>query len=250
MTPVLYIGKVHHARLTPKQHSLAYRVFMVLLDIDAEVRGSWSFARNRPALVSFHDRDHGDGSDTPLRTQVEAMIRLHGHAVPGGAIQVLCLPRVLGHGFNPLSVYYCHDPEGRLAVVVYEVNNTFGGRHFYVLPARHEAGHVRQRSEKAFFVSPFMDMDLAYDFHLVEPEDRALIGIRVSRQGETQLTASFAGERRPMTDAAVLGAWAAHPLQTVGVLAGIYFEGLKLLLKGFRWRSPGTANAAQSAPGL
>ena len=247
MTGALYVGRVHHARFGPRRHHLAYRIFMLMLDVDAGVRRSWVFARNRPALISFHDRDHGDGSARPLRTQIESMIRLHGHVVPGGRILLLCMPRVLGRGFNPLSVYYCHEAGGRLAVVVYEVNNTFGCRHFYVLPAGPAAGHVRQSCDKAFFVSPFMDGELAYDFLLAPPAEQALVAIRVSGRGETVLTASFLGERRPLSDVALLAAWAGHPLQSVGVLAGIYFEGLKLLLKGFRWRSPRTANAAHCA---
>jgi DUF1365 family protein len=145
---------------------------------------------------------------------------------------MLCMPRVLGRVFNPLTVYYAHDAEDRLETVVYEVNNTFGARHWYVLPAQH------QRCGKAFFVSPFMDQDLGYDFDVAAPDARAFIGIRVSRDGEAVLTASFVGERRALTTANLLAAWATHPLQTIGILAGIYFEGLKLLLKGFRWRSP------------
>jgi uncharacterized protein len=250
MTGALYVGRVHHARFGPRRHTLAYRVFMLLLDVDSGTSRSWVFARDRPALISFHDGDHGDGSQRPLRAQMETLIRRHGHAVPGGKIQVLCMPRVLGHGFNPLSVYYCHDADGRLAMVIYEVNNTFGGRHFYVLPAGPPTGHIRQHCDKAFFVSPFMDMDLAYDFLLAPPAEQALLAIRVSSGRETVLTASFLGERRPLTDGALLAAWASHPMQSAGVLAGIYFEGLKLLVKGFRWRSPKSANAAECAQGL
>jgi DUF1365 family protein len=94
-----------------------------------------------------------------------------------------------------------------------------------------------------------MDMDLAYDFQIAAPGERALIGIRVSREGETVLTASFAAERRALNAANILLAWAAHPLQTLGVLAGIYLEGLKLLLKGLRWRSPKGVRAARKPAG-
>lgn len=238
MTPALYSGVVRHARLEGRGHRLKYRLFMVLVDVDAATHRTFAFARNAAALLSFHDRDHGDGSGEPLRPQIEALIRAEGVPVPGGAMHVLSMPRVLGRGFNPLSVYYCRDPHGRLAVVVYEVNNTFGDRHFYVLPARAEAGRVRQACDKDFFVSPFMDADLAYAFDLREPAEAVHIGIRVSRGDKAVLTASFAGRRKPFSQGALLVAWATHPLQTVGVLVGIYFEGLKLLLKGFRWRSP------------
>ena len=238
MIDALYIGKVHHARLTPKRHALAYRIFMVLTELGAGRSGlGFVYGRNRPGLLSVRDKDHGDGSKTPLRSQIEAKIAGHGLAVPSGPMRMLSMPRVLGRAFNPLTVFYCHDAQDRLAVVVYEVNNTFGARHWYVLPAD------RQRCAKAFFVSPFMDMDLTYDFTVAAPDSHAAIGIQVRRAGGTVLTARFTGERRPLTAKTVLIAWAIHPLQTVGVLAGIYFEGARLLIKGLRWRSPRSVEA-------
>ena len=275
MSQGLFVGRVHHARFGEKRHRLAYRIFMVLIDLPSPLRGGAGgggasadapaptppfpglfpargkrrqftipsalvWGRNRPGLISLWDKDHGDGSATPLRAQIEALAQRHGRPAPTGRVEMLCMPRVLGRGFNPLSVYYCHDADGRLETVVFEVNNTFGARHWYVLAAD------RQRCGKAFFVSPFMDQDLAYDFDVVAPDERAFVGIRVSRQGQTVLTASFNGDRRELTAANLIAAWASHPLQTVGVLAGIYVEGLKLLLKGFRWRSPQSAQAAPS----
>lgn len=245
-TGALYLGRVHHARLRPKRHRLSYRIFMLLLDLDEQPRRSWVFARNKPALLSFRDADHGDGSDAPLKVQIEARIRAEGLAVPTGPMRVLSMPRVLGRGFNPLSVYYCHQPDGRVGVIVYEVNNTFGDRHFYVLAASDAEGRVRHDCDKAFFVSPFMDMNLHYAFDMAVPDEVARIGIVVSQDGAPMLTASFHGEARPLSDAALLAAWVTHPLQTLGVLAGIYWEGLKLLLKGLRWRSPKTELGARA----
>lgn len=240
MSQGLFVGRVHHARFGEKRHRLAYRIFMVLVEVtDEPVRTR--LARNRPGLISVWDKDHGDGSATPLRTQIEALIQRQGRPVPAGRIEMLCMPRVLGRAFNPLTVYYCHDADGRLETVVYEVNNTFGARHWYVLAADH------QRCGKAFFVSPFMDQDLAYDFDVAAPDERAFIGIRVSRNDKIILTANFAGERRELTHANLLAAWAGHPLQTIGVLAGIYLEGLKLIVKGFRWRSPRSAEPSGHA---
>ena len=246
----LYLGKVHHARVKPRRHRLAYRVFMLLVDIDelAERTGLRLFSHNHFNLISLHDRDHGDGSGGPLRPQIEDRIRGAGLTVPGGAIQMLSMPRVLGHGFNPLSVYYCHDRAGALAVIVYEVNNTFGGRHSYVLPAQAHDGRVSQACGKAFFVSQFMDMALRYAFDIVPPAERALVGIQVSDAEGPVLSASFAGEHRDLTDAALFAAWAGHPMQTIGVLAAIYWQGFKLVLKGFRWRSPNAAET-RAEPG-
>jgi DUF1365 family protein len=230
----LYSGRVHHARFGPKRHRLSYRIFMLLADVDtlsaARTRGILSL--NRSGLLSLHTSDYGDGSGGTLRQQVERLIAGHGLNVPGGAIRLLTMPRVLRRAFNPLSVYYCHDLAGELAVMVYEVSNTFGARHHYVVPAS------RQRCAKAFFVSPFMDQDLAYAFDVAAPGETAHIGIRVHRGDTTVLTAGFQGHGRPATDVVLLRAWLTHPWQTIGVLAAIYLEGAKLLLSGFRWRSP------------
>lgn len=241
MSEALYIGKVHHARFGAKRHRLAYRIFMVLSDVDAPVGGSWAWARNRPALLSLWDRDYGDRSGSPLRLQIESRIAGHGLAVPTGPMHMLTMPRVLGRAFNPLTVYYAHAQDGALSVVVYEVSNTFGDRHWYVLPAQ------AQRCAKAFFVSPFMDQDLAYQFDVAAPDETAFIGITVRRGEQVVLTASFNGHARPLTSANALAAWATHPLQTIGVLIGIYLEGAKLILKGLRWRSPHSAPSASDS---
>ncbi len=146
----LYRGVVTHRRLRPREHRLNYRVFWLLLDlaeIDALDRRLRLFSRNRFNLLSFHDRDHGDGSGGPLRPQIEAYLGRAGIDIEGGPIRLLTMPRVLGYVFNPISLYYCHGADGRLAAVVYEVTSTFGVRHAYVIPVPAEdqaAGRIRQ----------------------------------------------------------------------------------------------------------
>ena len=98
------------------------------------------FSHNRFNLFAFHDADHGDGSATPLRAQVERQLREAGIDLAGGAIRLLCMPRMLGYGFNPLSIYFCHRADGALAAIIYEVHNTFGERHSYVCRSRREVG--------------------------------------------------------------------------------------------------------------
>ena len=162
----LYRGGVTHRRLRPRDHRLNYRVFWLLLDlaeIDDLDRRLRLFSRNRFNLLSFHDRDHGDGSGAALRPQVEAWLERAGVALEGGPIRLLTMPRVLGYVFNPISLYYCHRADGRLAAVVYEVTSTFGVRHAYVIPVPVEdqaAGLIRQGAAKALYVSPFMGMEM------------------------------------------------------------------------------------------
>ena len=166
----LYPGVVSHARLKPRRHKLRYRIFMLLLDLDelaALDRDLKLFSLKRFNLVGFDPDRHGDGSDRPLKAQVEAELAAAG--IPhGGPVRMLAMPQILGTGFNPLTVYYCHCADGALSAILYEVNNTFGERHSYLIPAD-DAPVVKQACEKGFYVSPFMDMDLAYSFRIRLP---------------------------------------------------------------------------------
>ncbi len=145
------------------------------------------------------------------------------------------MPRLFNYVFNPLSVYFCYRPDGVLAALVHEVSNTFGERHFYVLPARLQDGRVVQGARKNFFVSPFLEDDLHYEFSVVPPGDQASVAIVVKRGDEIALTASFFGQGQELTDANLLKAWAAHPLMTLNVIAGIHWEALQMLAKGVRY---------------
>ena len=233
----LYAGVVTHARVKPRAHRLRYRIFMLLLDLD-ELEGLDRrlrlFGYRRFALLGFDDRDHGDGSDTPLRAQIEAHLADAGLAY-GGPIRALCMPRVLGGAFNPLTVFFCHGAGGELSAVLYEVNNTFGERHSYLLPASGD-GVIRQACAKGFYVSPFMDMDLTYAFRLTSPDEVASVAIDVSDRDGHVLSAAFAGRRQELSDAALLRAWLTHPWMTLGVLWAIHWEAVKIWLKGERLR--------------
>lgn len=245
----LYAGLVRHARVKPRRHRLAYRVFMLLLDLDDLDKGPWLFSHNRFNLISVHDKDHGDGSGAPLKVQAENALAGAGLAALGGPIRMLCMPRILGRGFNPLTVYFCHRRDGTLGAVIYEVRNTFGGRHSYVLPAAGVDGPVGQGCAKAFFVSPFMDMGLRYGFEISPPDETVSVGVRAYDGEGLVLAASFAGKRRPATGASLLGAWLTHPLQTIGVLAAIYWEAVKLFIKGFSFRLPSQLEQSRSQTG-
>lgn len=234
----LYPGRVTHARLRPRRHRLSYRLYTMLFDLDelpALAASLRLFGHNRFNLLSFHDRDHGDGSPTPLRSQIEARLSGAGIAA-GGAIRVLCYPRVLGTAFNPLSTFFCHRKDGSLAAILYEVNNTFGQRHSYLIPVETAVLPVRQSCAKAFYVSPFMAMDMTYDFTVHPPGEEVVVTVRASDAEGTVITASFAGTRRALSDGALLATFLRYPLLTLKVLGGIHWEALKLLAKGLRLR--------------
>lgn len=240
----LYAGLVAHRRTRPRAHALRYRIFMLLLDLDegaALGRRLRLFGFDRPGLMSFQTRDHGDGSDTPLKVQVERHLAKAGIA-GGGAVRLLCMPRVLGGVFNPINVFFCHRPDGALSAILYEVNNTFGDRHSYLIPVAADAprGVVRQSADKVFFVSPFMDMDLTYAFKVRPPghgeTDGVAVSIEVADAEGLLLLASFAGQRQPLDDRRLLAAWLGHPWMTLGVMGAIHWEALKIWLKGERLR--------------
>jgi DUF1365 family protein len=234
----LYPGVVTHTRLKPRRHALRYRVFMVLLDLDELTSLADAlklFSVGRFNLTGFEARRHGDGSATPLKAQIEALLESAGMAC-GGPVRMLAMPRILGMGFNPLTVYYCHDRDGGLSAILYEVNNTFGERHSYLIPAE-DAPVVRQACDKGFYVSPFMDMDLTYRFRLRPPGDQVQVLVDVDDAEGRVLSAGFAGERRELSDRALLRAWLTHPWMTLGVLAAIHWEALFIWLKGEKLRA-------------
>ena len=229
---------------------LTYRVFWLLLDL-AEVeeldRRLRLFSRNRFNLLSFHDRDHGDGSGAALRPRIEAWLGDAGVDIAGGPIRLLTMPRVLGYVFNPISLYYCHQTDGRLAAVVYEVTNTFGVRHAYVIPVPPEDqadGVIRQGAAKALHVSPFMGMEMDYAFRGDAPAERLDLIIDAFDADGLLLTAAMSAARRPLDDRALLSAVVGMPFLTLKVVAAIHWEALKLWVKGVRLR-PAPAPAAQ-----
>ena len=237
MRSALYTGVVAHNR--PGKHRLRYRVFMLAIDLDELSkldRKLRHLAHNRPALLSFYDRDHGARIDALLKPQIETKLREAGIAWDGGRIVLLAMPRLLNYVFNPLSIYFCYRRDGSLAALVHEVKNTFGEQHFYVLPpSAAPSGAVTQACDKDFFVSPFLEQDLRYEFNVTPPGARAVVAMVVKRGAEVALTASFAGDRRELTDASILRAWTGNPLMTLAVIAGIHWEALKMWLKGVRY---------------
>lgn len=238
MNSALYRGQVMHHRLRPREHTLRYRVFWMLLDLDELDQMSRSlrfFSRNRFNLMGFHDADHGDGSETPLRVQATRLLERRGVDIGSGAIRLLTMPRVLGYVFNPISLYYCHRPDGALAAMIYEVTSTFRERRAYVLPVAPEdgrVGRIDQATGKGLYVSPFMDMDMRYAFKGSVPDERLDLAIDGLDSQGLLIATAMRGRRRALSDRALLAAMAAMPLLTIKVVAAIHWEALKLWLKG------------------
>jgi DUF1365 family protein len=237
-TSALFPGNVTHARFKPKIHKLAYRIYSLLLDLDELEtldRKLRFFSVDRFNLFSFHRRDRGDGSAIGLRRQIETAMTAAGIAVDGGPIRLLTMPRLLGWAFNPLSVFFCYGRDTSLKAILWEVDNTFGQRHSYLIPV--EAGketEIVQRCDKAFYVPPFMDMDLRYVFRVIPPGDRLKIVIETFDDDGVVLTARHLARRVELTDRALLKAFVTIPFLTLKVVLGIHWEALKIWLKGVR----------------
>ncbi len=245
-----------HRRLRPFVHQFHYRVFSLLVDIDelpVLSRRLRLLSHNRANLLSFQDRDHGPRDGSPLRPWVEARLREAGLAWRPGRLRLLCFPRLLGYVFNPLSIWFCDDDHGRLRAILYEVKNTFGEQHGYLIevPENHSPGHViAQNCDKSFYVSPFIAMDCRYRFRLREPGDRLSVTIRQADPQGDLLVASQAGRRVPLDDRHLLAAIGGFPLMTMKVMAAIHWQALKLWLKGARYhrRPPAPANPVSHTP--
>ena len=235
LSSALFRGRVMHRRLRPKRHRLIYRLAMLLLDLDeldaldCRLR---LFSVNRFNLFSFNPRDHGDGSPTPLSDQVARQLTLAGITVEGLKVSLLTMPRMLGFAFNPISLYFCADAAGQLVAMLYEVNNTFGQRHRYLLEvAESTASVIQQQAPKRLHVSPFMAMDQHYAFRLMPPGERLTLGITSRDCTGHLMSAVLDLQREPLTDTTLLRTFAAMPLMTFKVVAAIGWEALKLLLK-------------------
>jgi uncharacterized protein len=248
----LYVGRVMHQRLRPKRHRLAYRVFSLLLDLDelpALAGRLRFFSLNRFNLFSLHERDYGAGAGG-LRAHVERQLRVAGLPA-GGAIRLLTMPRILGYAFNPISVYFCDDANGELRALLYEVNSTFGERHSYLIEvdaAERGAPLLHQRCAKRLHVSPFLAMDMRYEFSVAPPSAARAdfsLGVSAHDADGAVLNARLDAMRRPLADAALLRVFLTHPLLTLKVIAAIHWEALRLWLKGVRLQ-PRPAAAPQA----
>lgn len=234
--PCLFVGSVVHQRLRPKRHRLRYRAYWTLLDVTEKglaTQGLRLLSYDRFNLFSFRRQDHGDGSDRPLRAQIEGHLVEAGIAFSGGRILMLAMPRVLGYSFNPLSVYFCYREDETLAALVYEVHNTFGQRHRYVIAADGASGgSVRQAVEKTFYVSPFLPMAMRYGFVVRPPGADIMVAVSGRDHDGPLINTALKGVRQPLTDARLATLFFSLPLLTFKVIGAIHWEALRLWRKG------------------
>jgi DUF1365 family protein len=230
----LYVGRTVHQRFRPAPHRFSYGIFQLLVDIDRldeAFAGLKLIRRGRYGAFSFDPRDHGARDASPLRAWVEARLDEAGVVATASLIRLLSFPRVLGFVFNPLSIFFVYGQDERLEAVIYEVNNTFGQTHAYVLPAG-GGRNEHQAAEKAFYVSPFFRVEGGYRFRISAPTTRFNLVIVKEIDGLSDFVASLTLRRRPLTDAHLLRLCLTMPLMTLGVVAAIHWEAIRLWIKG------------------
>ena len=229
----VYEGKVFHARYVTKRHSFKYSVFYFLLDLDHLqdlASSNLLFGYNCFAWFSFFDRDHGHGGEN-LKAWLHELLKEHNISSEQITFRILCMPRILGYAFNPISVVYCSDNNGELKAIVYEVNNTFGERVHYLIPVDSNSDLIHQTSRKNLFVSPFFDMSGYYNFHISQPKHRISLVIDYKYEKETRLRATFSGEEKPFTVRTLARLLLTYPLLTTKVIISIHLQAVKLLFK-------------------
>ena len=238
MHSALYKGWVSHRRVSPTRNRFRYGLYMVWLDL-AELPGvfdgHWLWSARRPALAWFRRRDYLGPHDMPLDLAVRALVEQRLGRRPAGAIRLLTHLRYFGYCFNPVSFYYCYDGAGRLDTIVAEITNTpWGERHQYVLDVVAApvagAGHVWE-FEKGFHVSPFLPMDMHYQWRFDEPGAGLHVHMRNERAGAHVFDATLSLKREPLSSASLAHALLAYPLMTMKIVVMIHWQALKLLLK-------------------
>jgi DUF1365 family protein len=239
MHSALYQGWVRHRRKAPTGHAFRYRLFMLYLDLD-ELPGVFDGTRlwsaRRPALAWFRRKDYLGPTALPLDEAVRARVEAETGVRPDGPVRMLTHLRYFGYCMNPVTFYYCFDRHGtQLCYVVAEINNTpWDERHAYVLDvaeSRREGRAHHWHFGKAFHVSPFMPMDMDYEWRFDEPGKGLHVHMENLRGGDRVFDATLDLERRPITAKALNRALLAHPFMTLKVATMIYWHALKLLLK-------------------
>ncbi|WP_033292336.1 DUF1365 domain-containing protein [Amycolatopsis jejuensis] len=234
-TAVLYDATVAHVRRADPPYSFAHRMYLWLTDLDDLPRLPWWL---RP-FARFDGRDHfARGEPGDIRSKLDTWLASRGVDLHGGQVVMLASARVLGYVFNPITVYWCHTPDGALACVVAEVHNTYGGRHAYLL-------HEDLKADKEFYVSPFQEMTGEYRMHLPRPDELLALTVVLHHGGDPALTATLRGVRRPIGTRTLARFLLGRPLQPQRVAALIRRHGLAL----WRRKAPIAARTGQNTAG-
>ncbi len=184
--------------------------------------------------MSLQTADFGASSGPDLLTEIKNLVASKVQTNPISRVQLLCIPRLFGYAFNPISTYFCYSGVGELVAVVYEVRNTFGEKHHYVVSVEESASQtvLKHSCRKEMYVSPFIEMDCEYNFSVMPPAEKIVLSINQTQNNQPVLNASFSGARVEMTRKSLTRQILSMPFNSLKVIAGIHWEALTLWLKG------------------
>jgi DUF1365 family protein len=239
----LYECGVTHRRLRPKRHAFEHRIMMMYADLDElpQIHRSLRLlSHNRGNLYSLREADYfPTGSPGDLKSRVVSYLCEHGVHLPGGGkVRLLTLPRTLGYIFNPISIYFCSSAAGVPVCAIAEVGNTFGEKKLFLLPLRPDARHparFRVRVPKQYYVSPFSDLDISFDFDCLLPEESLQVHIEDWDRDGKLLISHLRGRRVPLTDYQLARFALKFPALTLKVITLIHWHALRLALKRVPW---------------
>ena len=205
-------------------HAFRHRVYQWLVDLDAVPVQPWYL---RP-LATFSSADHFGDPRLPIKQNVERYLADNGIVLASGRILMLANARVLGHVFDPLTVFWCFAGDGDLACIVAEVHNTYGERHTYLLRPDHTGA---ARVDKAFYVSPFFDVSGSYALRFSLRPDRVATSVSLHLDGAVRFSATFRGRPQPATRRALITRFVRQPVMPQRVSALIRAHGVWLWLR-------------------
>ena len=237
MNSCIYNGAVKHHRFKPIKHSLYYKTFSLLVDLDeieTLANNISIFSLNKFNIFSFYNLDHGARDGSSIKDWVLKNIKKFNISNNITKIKLLCYPRILGYVFNPLSIFYCYE-NNNLRAIFYEVKNTFKEQHTYIFKIKNNE-KIEQNCKKKFYVSPFMDMETYYNFKLLNPKDKLSIFIKQTDGEETVFTATQTGEKREFSFKQLLINFFKYPLMTIKIISSIHYEAFFLWKKGAVYR--------------
>ena len=240
MNSCIYNGAVKHQRFKPIKHSLNYKTFSLLIDLDeieSLAKNISIFSLNKFNIFSFYYLDHGARDGSSLKDWVQKNIKKFNISNNITKIKLLCYPRMFGYVFNPLSIFYCYE-NNNLRAIFYEVKNTFNEQHTYIFKIK-DNEKIEQKCKKKFYVSPFLDMETYYNFKLLNPKDKLSIFIKQTDRKETILTATQTGDKKEFSFKQLLINFFKYPLMTIKIMSSIHYEAFFLWKKGAVYRSRG-----------